>query len=331
MEPIMRSLFLLAAFLAASVSLAQDTPPAPEPTVLAITGPDIVEEGSFIDFEAVGGSGEAVRWRFINIGSATRVPLIRNPIGEDGKPNLRKLEVSYLPGTWTLEVLVSDSKQILDDSHTFTISGAIPPDPGPDPPIPVKTLAQLAGDKAAPLGQMYAVLLESLGKDITTVEQFPIFEREALAANGLTGHGATAEIARRLSPPKKIEDLRAALTLVIAELGKPPTPPPGPAPIPVAGLHVLIVEETDDRGRIPQGQLAVLQTTQIQELVKSKNGQFRQYDDDPEITDPIWKAARNRPRTALPWIIVSNGSSGVEQPLPATIEETLALIGRFAQ
>lgn len=104
-----------------------------------------------------------------------------------------------------------------------------------------------------------------------------------------------------------------------------------PAPIDVPGLHVLIVEEKEDRATVPTGQQSVLKSSLIsQHVINEKKAEFRQYDDDPTITEEPWKSAMARPRTSLPWIIVSNpGKGGFEGPLPGSIDETLALIGRF--
>lgn len=217
--------------------------------------------------------------------------------------------------------------------HTVTIDGK------PVPPGPVTTLKQLAGDKAQALGTLYAGLAKQV-QNSSTAAKFRAAHDSLLKLQGLTGHGATAEIDKRLAvvlvDPLDHARLRTTLEAFVAELGNlpppepDPDPDPSPAPIPVAGLHVLIVEETDDRLNVPAGQLAVLQTTQIGEAVRAAGGQFRQYDDDPDIADPTWKAARARPRTAIPWIIVSNAEKGgAEVPLPASIEETLALIRRF--
>lgn len=101
-----------------------------------------------------------------------------------------------------------------------------------------------------------------------------------------------------------------------------------PAPIDVPGLHVLIVEETDDRSTIDKGQLAVLQTTQVKQEVAAAGGQFRQYDDDNAPAAEPWKTAMSRPRQSTPWLIVSNpGKGGFEGPLPASIDESLKIIG----
>ncbi len=203
----------------------------------------------------------------------------------------------------------------------FAVDGA------PQPPPAPKTLAELAGaDAAAIAGQLAA-----LGRVLQPADAkfFPAALASSLAP--WEKNAAHGPILKRLGSLTEHAAIQAEIGRVVAELGGGPAPvPPSPAPIPAAGLHVLIVEETDDRGRIPAGQLASLTTTKIQAAVEAAGGQFRQYDDDPAISDPLWSAARARPRTALPWIIVSHGAKGgVEQPLPASIDDTLALIRRF--
>lgn len=102
----------------------------------------------------------------------------------------------------------------------------------------------------------------------------------------------------------------------------------GPAPIDVPGLHVLIVEETDDRDTIDKGQLAVLQSVLVREDVKAAGGQYRQYDANETPAEEPWKTAMGRPRQSTPWLIVSNpGKGGFEGPLPSTIDATKQVIG----
>ncbi len=108
--------------------------------------------------------------------------------------------------------------------------------------------------------------------------------------------------------------------------GPTPGPGPGPAPIPVPGLKVLILEESNLRNQVPKGQQEVLKTTLVEAYVKSKGGEYHLYDASQVIADPVWEAARNRPRTGLPWLIVSNGTKGVEEVLPDGIEATLTAI-----
>jgi len=104
--------------------------------------------------------------------------------------------------------------------------------------------------------------------------------------------------------------------------------PFAPAPIDAPGLHVLIVEETDDRDTIDKGHLSVLQSTLVKQDVAAAGGQFRQYDASESPAAEPWKTAMSRPRQSTPWLIVSNpGKGGFEGPLPNSIDATKQVIG----
>lgn len=130
---------------------------------------------------------------------------------------------------------------------------------------------------------------------------------------------------------KRIALILGAVSLLLFAFGGSGGNPFTPAPISEPGLHVLIVETTDDRGTIDKGQLAVLQSTLIKQEVAAAGGQFRQYDADhaPEL-EP-WKTAMSRPRTSTPWLIASNpGKGGFEGPVPSgdgAIDATTKIIG----
>lgn len=115
----------------------------------------------------------------------------------------------------------------------------------------------------------------------------------------------------------------------------PPDPkPPTPAPIPVAGLRVLIVEETAERIKLTKGQLEFISSAKTRSWLDSicvkENNQpaYRIYDKDAsaEGDSEVWRNAMARPRTTIPWIIVSNGTTGFEGPMPATVDEIKSLI-----
>ena len=114
--------------------------------------------------------------------------------------------------------------------------------------------------------------------------------------------------------------------------GLPIIDPPDPAPIPVPGLHVLIVEETANRGSLPLDQLAILQSTQIRDHVRAAGGNYRQFDEDQQMDEApqVWQDAMKLPRDSVPWWIVSNGETGVSEPLPLTIEDAMTTVRRFS-
>lgn len=133
----------------------------------------------------------------------------------------------------------------------------------------------------------------------------------------------------------------------------PPTPhpptPPKPAPIAEPGLRVLIIYESGPKGdeKLTKEQEAILYGETVWNYLASKcvkepsgNPATRIYDKDASPTDlPVWQTALKRPRLkadgtpdpTIPWVIISNGTTGYEGPLPKTVEEFKALVDRYAQ
>lgn len=119
----------------------------------------------------------------------------------------------------------------------------------------------------------------------------------------------------------------------------PPTPLPEPAPIPVAGFRVLIVYETADLSRMPAAQSAIIYSKSVRDFLNakcvvgpdSKTKEFRIYDKDVDASgeSKIWQDAMKRPRTSVPWLIVSDGTQGYEGPLPADVDATLAILRKY--
>jgi hypothetical protein len=118
----------------------------------------------------------------------------------------------------------------------------------------------------------------------------------------------------------------------------PPVPPPTPAPIPEAGLRVLIVFETATAGAMPQKQQDILYTKAMRDYLNAKcvmgakNKEWRIYDANIAMDGEtkLWQDAMRRPRSAVPWILISNGKTGYEGPLPATVDEAKKLIDQYA-
>lgn len=140
------------------------------------------------------------------------------------------------------------------------------------------------------------------------------------------------------------------------KVGDAPRPPPGPdvkpdpkpidpqpkpvdpaAPIPLSGFRVLIVFETGQG--LPAAQSSILYGKRTrdyldQHCVKGPNGQtpeYRIYDKDVPLANEskLWRDAMARPRTSVPWLLISNGTTGYEGPLPATVDEFIALCDKY--
>lgn len=116
----------------------------------------------------------------------------------------------------------------------------------------------------------------------------------------------------------------------------PDVPPqPGPAPIEGDGLRVLFVHESAEP--MPREFQPAFYGPKVADYLNANcvkvdgHPEFRRLDPDTQFTDPNHRFAKalKRPRTADPWLIISNGTSGYEGPFPATEQETLDLIQRY--
>lgn len=116
-----------------------------------------------------------------------------------------------------------------------------------------------------------------------------------------------------------------------------PTPPsPDPNPMPgVTGLHMLVVYESGDVSKYPAAQVNSWQSQAVFDYLKAKNAlaNWRVWDRDvPNLNraEPKWQAAMARARgKQLPWVIVSNGTTGYEGPAPADTAGLLALLKKY--
>lgn len=122
----------------------------------------------------------------------------------------------------------------------------------------------------------------------------------------------------------------------------PPMPPPMPdtsvAPIPVDGFRVLIVFQDSELARLPAEQSQIRTAKAIRDYFQAKcvkeadGGPGARIWDVDTVTEgdlPLWQTAFKRPRTSLPWIIISTGKTGHEGPLPKTVAETLELLKKY--
>lgn len=120
----------------------------------------------------------------------------------------------------------------------------------------------------------------------------------------------------------------------------PPTPKvdpkvdPKPAPIAADGLRVLVVYKANDN-TMPEAQKAIILGAKVRTFLNDTAGvgNYRIWPDgsDASAADKVWRDAFARPRAAANWVIVSNGTKGTEEPLPATDDEFIALVKKYAK
>ena len=140
-------------------------------------------------------------------------------------------------------------------------------------------------------------------------------------------------------PPEEID----RITVVVGEKKpddpQPPGPnPPGPVPpMPGQGFRVLIVLESRDLSTLPSSQVAALTAREVREYLNNKcvkegnQPAWRMWDKDTDISreDDHWKEAMKRPRSTLPYVLISNGKDGYEGEMPKTTAELLALLKKY--
>lgn len=115
----------------------------------------------------------------------------------------------------------------------------------------------------------------------------------------------------------------------------PPTPTP-PAPIPAAGLRVLMVY---DQKKLTPALTDILFSKDIADYLNAKcavgaDGKTREWRVWPKTVDvknetAVWKNAFNRPRAADDWIIISDGKTGFEGPIPLVEADVLTLLKKY--
>jgi hypothetical protein len=118
----------------------------------------------------------------------------------------------------------------------------------------------------------------------------------------------------------------------------PPVPPvPDPNPMPgVTGLHMLLVAESSKMSEYPSAQVASWQSKAVHDYLASKGAgkNWRIWDKDTNVADaePKWQAAMARAKgKPLPWLIISNGTTGYEGPAPADTAALLDLLKRYGE
>jgi hypothetical protein len=129
----------------------------------------------------------------------------------------------------------------------------------------------------------------------------------------------------------------------------PPAPQPTPvdpvkpvdpaAPIPAAGLRVLVVFDAAKLSTLTAQQQGAIFSKDVRDYLRANcpkgtdgvTPEWRMWPADVDTTgeSKLWQDAFKRPRAGDFWVIVSNGVTGYEGPLPANSADMLALIKKY--
>lgn len=145
---------------------------------------------------------------------------------------------------------------------------------------------------------------------------------------------------RDTDPPEEVDRVKVVVGAVKPDDPPGPNPdPPGPVPIVDKGFRVLFVVESKDLSNLPPAQLSALTSRDVLDYLNAKcikNGnqpEWRRYDPDTDVSreSKVWQDAMKRPRTSMPWLLVSNGIDGYEGPMPANTADLLKLLKQYGE
>lgn len=132
-----------------------------------------------------------------------------------------------------------------------------------------------------------------------------------------------------------------SLTFTVGDVPGPTPPDPvTPAPIPLPGFRVLFIEEQADRAKLTLDQFNAMRgsesVTWLNANTEKEGNQpgWRVVDKDAAMSSEPgqhWRdALKRRPANfSTPWVIISNGVTGFEGPLPKTKAEIDTLLRKY--
>lgn len=104
---------------------------------------------------------------------------------------------------------------------------------------------------------------------------------------------------------------------------------------------VLITFDAAKAREMPESQQAVIYGEEVRKYLRDKcdpeegrtTKAWRIYPSNTDVSEEAsrWKTSMARPRNSLPWILVSNGTSWYEGPLPKTVEEAMTLLKKYLE
>lgn len=159
---------------------------------------------------------------------------------------------------------------------------------------------------------------------------------------------ATGKVELIVVPVGAVDETAAIRKTLDVDAGEGPRPPPEPKPPQpdgtgpfggAAGLHVLVVYESGDKGAdlMTRDQYNAVYGKKFRDYIEAKcarvdgTPQRRIWDKDIAFAgeSKLWQDAMKRPRSTVPWIAVGNGPAWHEGPLPKTETEIMELLKKY--
>lgn len=258
-----------------------------------------------------------------------------------------------VPGRYGFRCVIQTPKDGLDDVQILETvlliegDGVVPP-PDVVPPVVDWQARLTAAVKSAPdkhagfakVAGVYALVADQIkGGLLTSADQvtkmttamtgFASPEWAALDSSIVQPHLKTLTLTKAADYEPLWRQIAAAIKAGLTDI-----PPPDVVPIPVTTLHVLIVEEMDDRNTLPASQVDIFSSTELRKWMVEHNAQWRMFDDDIDTSqlEQKWKDGLKKIADSglqLPVVLVSNGTRGTIEKLPKSVAELTALLEKF--
>lgn len=253
-----------------------------------------------------------------------------------------------VPGRYAFRCLLQTPKEGLDDVQVLETvlvvegDGVVPPDVIPVVDFAARLTAAVQASPDAHVGfakvaNVYVLIADQIkGGLLTSPDQVTKMttllnaaaspEWAALDTSIVQPHLKSLTLATAGDYEPLWRQIAAAVKAGLTDI-----PPPDVVPIPVTSLHVMVIEEMDDRHKLPASQVNIFSSTSLRHWLTENNVQWRMFDDDVDQSqlDAKWKAALARPRASVPWVCASNGAKGFEGPLPKTEAELIAILEKY--
>lgn len=103
--------------------------------------------------------------------------------------------------------------------------------------------------------------------------------------------------------------------------------------IDLPGLNVLIIRDRNNDHALPAKQLDIFESVVVRQFMRDHKAQIRVWDHntDAHNGESVWVAAMQAEPKSLPWLVVSSPKGNFSGPLPADVDATLAIIGKYAE
>lgn len=219
-----------------------------------------------------------------------------------------------------------------------TIAILVGPQPPPPTPVPAVSLSAISGGTTS-INLSWPSAGDGLTYKVEKSASSTFVEINSTSGLSFTDSGLTpaTTYAYRVRAVNAAGQAGAYGSATATTLTVPPTPV-NPPPIADAGFRVMFVWETSS---VTPAQANIINSTTMRTYlngkcakgIDGKTPEYRMFDKDVTMSGEteLWKKAMGRPRTTIPWILISNGKTGFEGPLPATLDETMTLIKKYAE